>query len=263
MKRAHRRLTNLLAAAALAGPAPLPADALAQSASEPATVQVRVLARDAKLVGDVAGGARVTITDAQTGAVLATGVTSGGTGDTDAIMTHRRTRGESIFGTPGAAGWTARFDLERPTLVAIAAEGPLDYPDATVRASKTLWLTPGAEVTGDGVVLELNGFMIDELTAEPAGDSVAVTARVRMLCTCPTEPGGLWSVERVTARLLEGDRVVAEVPLAYSGRTSVYEGAVAAPAPGDYVLEVVAADPATANFGRGTRPVEVGPPDGR
>lgn len=244
--------TLVLAALALATPLP------AQEAG-PVRVQVRVVANDAKLIGDPVGGARITVSDVATGAVLARGVTTGGTGDTERIMRSPRERGATVFDTPGAAGWLAEFPLEGPTVVEVAAEGPLDFPQAAVRAARTLTLAPGAETLGEGIVLTLNGLIVEIL--DPAegssGTAVSVRARVRMLCSCPTEPGGLWSVASVTARLLDGDEVVAEAPLDYAGETSVYAGEVEAPAPGAYTLEVLAADPATANYGTDRAAIEV------
>lgn len=86
------------------------APAAAQDAPQETEIQVRVRAGGAKLVGDVVGGARVTVREAGTGLVLATGITRGGTGDTDAIMMPAAGEGPT-FGTPGASGWTARFPL--------------------------------------------------------------------------------------------------------------------------------------------------------
>lgn len=228
-------------------------------AAQEARVQVRAVASGAKLIGDVVGGARITVTDAESGAVLAEGVTSGGTGDTDLIMRTPREPGGTVFDTPGAAGWLAAFEIDRPTAVTIAAEGPLDYPQATVRSSRTMALAPGAEILGEGIVLTLNGLIVEVL--EPgegtAAASVPVRARVRMLCSCPTEPAGLWSVESVTARLLADGEVLAEAPLEYAGETSVYSGEVSAPGPGAYTLEVLAADPASASYGTGRVGIEV------
>jgi len=248
---------SFLAAALLVCWAAMPATG--QTEARETSVMVRVLARDAKLVGDAVGGARVTIADTRTGEVLAAGVTRGGTGDTEAIMTRRRERGASVFDTPGAAGWLAHFELMHPTLVEIAAEGPLGYPGIGARASKTLLLAPGAEIGGDGIVLELNGLIVEILDAErqDAGLVVPVRARVRMLCSCPTEPGGVWSVQRVTALLFDGERVVAVADLEFSGEASVYAGAVRAPGPGRYTLEILAEDPATGNYGRASSAVAV------
>lgn len=248
----------LLASALVLVPAAAPAAAQSDDGTT-TRVQVRALSRDAKLIGDAVGGVRITIIDDSTGAILASGVTTGATGDTDLIMTRRRTRGGAVYATPGAAGWLAELRLERPTTVRFEAEGPLDYPQATARASRTMRLVPGRHVEGDGVVLELNGLIVEVLDAgsAAAGRPLPVRARVRMLCSCPTAPGGTWSVERVEARLLRDGRVVASAPLPFAGEASVYAGTVTAPAAGDYTLQVVASDPPSANFGTVERTITV------
>lgn len=74
-----------------------------------------------------------------------------------------------------------------------------------------------------------------------------------MLCTCPTTPGGLWEADRldVRAALRHEGRVVGEVPLRYAGEESTFEGVLPLPdASGAFTLEVTAADPSRANFGR-------------
>lgn len=230
---------------------------------EDTRVEVRVLARNAKLIGDAVGGVRVTVVHAETGDTLGSGVTAGATGDTGLIMNEGRERGRTIFGTPDAAGWTAVLPLRRPTPVEIIAEGPIGFPTVPARASKTLLLVPGADLVGEGVVLELNGLIVELLDPTPrtAKLSLPVRARVRMLCSCPTEPDGLWPVETVRARLLEDDEVVAEAELRFSGETSVYVGEIEAPRAGRYELEVVAADAPSANFGRESVTVELGAGD--
>ena len=235
------------------------APAAAQAPGGETHVLVRVRAHDAKLIGDEVGGARVTITDVANGDVLATGITTGATGDTRAIIRTPHERHADFMNTPGAAGFHASFRLKRPTVVEISAVGPLSYPQATARASKTLLLEPGAAIGGNGVVLDLQGLIVEVLDAPvaTAGAGVAVRARVRMLCSCATEPGGLWTVERVTARLMDGDDVVAEAPLQYSGQTSVYTGTVPSPRAGAFTLVVVAADTDGVNFGIATRPVSI------
>ncbi|MDP2529174.1 MAG: hypothetical protein Q8W51_05515 [Candidatus Palauibacterales bacterium] len=244
-------------------------------------VVVHVIAHDAKVIGSHVGGVRVSILDATSGDTLAAGLQSGGTGDTKLIMRDPRVRGRALFDTPGTASYSASLDLSGPTRVRIVAEGPLGIPDAMQRASTTLVLFPGENLTGDGVVLELYGLAVTpELPgggggAAPSGDAsgpatadrvvtvsgrtIAVRATVTMLCGCPITPGGLWDARgvRVRARLLRGDRVVAETPLAYAGRASTFEGSVSAPAPGDYRLVVLASESARSNFGRAERSIRV------
>ncbi len=232
---------------------------VAQSSGVETHVLVRVRAHDAKLIGDEVGGARVTITEVATGEVLASGVTTGGTGDTHLIIEAPHERHGTFMDTPGAAGFRGTFRLTSPTVVRISAVGPLNYPQATARASKTLLLEPGADIGGNGIVLDLQGLIVEVLDAPPASGraGMQVRARVRMLCSCATKPGGLWTIERVTARLMDGDDIVAEAPLQYSGQTSVYSGTLPTPRSGAFTLVVSAADTDGVNFGSATRPVSV------
>lgn len=220
-------------------------------------VMIRAVAHDAKIIGSGVGGARITVVDALTGEVLAQGVQEGGTGDTRAIMMQPRERGTGVYDTDGAAGFLAELDLEEPTRVRIEAEGPLGTPHATQRASRTMDLVPGAHVLGDGVILELYGFIVEllEPTSSPGdreGETLAIRARVTMLCGCPTEPGGLWDSDRYTieARIVDADgRVLESTSLAFAGETSVYGGEISVPEGEDLALRVVAMDPDRANFG--------------
>ena len=256
----HARIAVVVAAAAATLAATLAATAALGSAPSDGIethVEVRVLAHDAKLIGDAVGGARVTVTDADTGELLASGITTGKTGDTGLIIKSPHDRYASYLDTPGAAGYAATFRLTRPTVVEVSAVGPLGYPQASARASKTLLLEPGADVGGDGIVLDLQGLIVEVLDAVPIDSGVAVRARVRMLCSCPTGPDELWKIERVVARLMDDGKVVAEAPLAYSGETSVYAGTVRAPRAGAYTLEVAAQDTDAVNFGTVARPVAV------
>ncbi len=158
----------------------------AQAPAIPTRVMVRVVSQDAKILSDHVGGARVIIRDARTGEILAQGIQKGGSGDTKRIMIEPRKRGASIYDTPGAAGFSTTLMLTRPTVVEVIAEGPLNYPQATQRASKTLLLVPGKDVLGDGIVLTLHGFIVTlETPASEAnanvGQPLPIRATVRMM----------------------------------------------------------------------------------
>lgn len=236
-------------------------------AQEVTRVRVRAVAHDAKIMGSGVGGARITIRDAESGRVLARGVQEGSTGDTRAIAVDPVARGGTVYDTPGAAHFDAVLELEAPTRVVIEAEGPLDHPEALQRASLTTLLVPGADVLGEGFVLELHGFTVEILEVDGGEGAAAsgaaglrVRARITMLCGCPIEPGGLWDADRVrvTARLLEGGRVVAEAPLAYAGTTSTFEGFLSGAPGGADELQVLASDPERANFGSASRALVAG-----
>jgi hypothetical protein len=144
--------------------------------AEPTRITVRVLSRDAKFVGTTMGGAHVVIRDAQTGTVLAEGLTQGGTGDTERIMKRDRKRGVPIS-TEDAAKFEAVVELKEPRLLEIAAFGPVAQRQAAVRVASSQWVVPGKHLTGgDGWVLELPGLVVDVL-APPAHIAVAGVPR--------------------------------------------------------------------------------------
>jgi hypothetical protein len=152
----------------------------------PTKVIVRVVARDAQVIGSGVGGALIRIKNLETGEILAQGKQEGGTGDTDRIMVQPRRRGETIYGTFGAASFEAKILLDKPTQVEIYTEAPLAYPQAIQKGSKTLTLIPGKHILGEGVIIELNGLIINILSPSPKEslkkeEGVLVRAEIRML----------------------------------------------------------------------------------
>lgn len=222
----------------------------------PTRVTVRAVSRDAKVIGDAVGGARITIRDLESKKVLASGIQAGGTGDTKRIMQEPRKRGAVVYGTDGAAAFRTTLDIARPTVVEITAEGPLAYPQATQRVSRTMLLLPGRHIEGEGVVLEIAGFIVDvpkAITAR-AAQPLQLRAKVTMACGCPTEPGGLWNADEITvaARILRGAEVLKEMPLRYAGEVSTYAATLPALSAGTYTIEFTASDVRSGNFGRAT-----------
>lgn len=189
-----------------------------------------------------------------TGRVVATATQQGGTGDTERIMVDPVTRGETIYDTPGAAGVTLDLDLERPTELEFIGEGPLEFEESMARAMKRMLVVPGEDILGDGIVLDLHGFIVEwvEPATLAAGVDASVVARVRMLCGCPHTPGGLWDADRidVTARVYDGGRLVRSASLRYAGEPNLFSGTVSlseGPAGAELVILVTDAD--RANFG--------------
>jgi len=251
------RLTLLLFALLL-----LPPSLNAQAV--PTDIVVRVVANDAKIIGSGVGGVRITVRSLDTGEVLATGLQEGATGDTDRIMRAPRERDATVFDTEGAGAFRTSLALEGPTRVEIVAEGPLGTEHAMQRASRTLLLIPGEHMTGEGIILVLNGFtvVIEEPTGDavPTGSELRVVANVTMLCGCPTQPGGLWDSDdyRIEARLLRNGQVVARTPMTYTGETSTYSGVLETDEAGTLQLQVMAVDAGRANAGLATREIRVG-----
>ena len=152
----------------------------------PTKITVRVVSKDAKVIGSGVGGALVRIRSLETGEILAQGKQEGGTGDTDRIMVQPRKRGATVYGTPGAAFFQAKIPLSQPTQVEIYAEAPLGYPHAIQKGSKTLTLIPGKDIVGEGVLIELDGLIVNILDPAPnkdqkKGKEITVKAEVKML----------------------------------------------------------------------------------
>lgn len=175
----HHRTASRSLLAALALAATVLAGTALPAGAEDTTVTVRVLSRDAKWIGSSMGGARVTIRDADTGELLADGVTRGSTGDTGLLVEEPRAR-HADLGTEGAAAYEAVLDLDRPTRVEVTAHGPLAQLQSAVSASTTRWIVPGKHLTGPAsVVIELAGFVVDVLA--PAAHSRQQEREVEVL----------------------------------------------------------------------------------
>lgn len=223
-------------------------------------VVVRVVAQGAMVLGDDVGGASVTITDAGTGRLLASGLQEGEAGDQNQIMRTPRLMGEPRYSTRPSGSYRTTLHLDRPTLVEIAAQGPLSHPASMQRASKTVWLIPGQHLTNDGIVLHLNGFIVQieqPAPGEPliAKDDVTLKASIQTLSGSWVRPHGDWDSRKmhIYGEVLIGDRVVERLQLFYSGSKSSFEAPFFVPTPAEapegVMLRVVAADGNGGTFG--------------
>jgi hypothetical protein len=226
------------------------------AAADPTHIDVRVISKGAKFVGTSMGGVAITLRDADTGALLAEGVTAGGTGDTARIMQAQQRHHDPVA-TDDAAVFRATLDLSAPRRIEVTALGPLAQRQAAASVSSTMWVVPGRHVTGgDGWRLELPGFAVDVL-APPAhqrvrgAGPVLVRANVVMMCGCPIEPGGLWDASRYQVRAIvsRNGATLRELPLAYAGETSQFAAELRDLEPGVYEVLVYAYDPANGNTG--------------
>src|SRR6266702_5565652 len=176
----------------------------------PTSLVVRVVGSHGMPLGDSVGGAAVTIRDVATGAVLASGKQIGPSGDHREIMQTPRLPTEQIYSAKGSAAFKVDLLLSKPTLIEVIGEGPLNFPAAKRRASKTVLLYPGKNMIGDGIVLQLNGLIVQIEAPKPdrplgIGDAVTVRATVRMMCDCIVEPYGNWDSRKMS---LYGDIMV-------------------------------------------------------
>lgn len=229
---------------------------------KPTTILVRVVAHGSMVLGKEVGGARVTITDVASGQILASGLQQGDAGDQNQIMRTPHLMEEPLYSSRTSAAFAATLDLTHPTLVDISAEGPLAYPASAQRVTKRIWLIPGHDLTNDGIVLALYGYIVQIEHPKPgeplvAKNDVLLRASIRTLSGALVRPHGDWDSRKVHiyGELLINDRIIERLQMFYGGEKASFEAPFFVPLPKDapdgIMLRVVAADPASGNFGVG------------
>ncbi len=225
--------------------------------AEPTPVTVHVISQDAKFVGDSTGGAQVILRDAESGRILAEGVTKGGTGNTDRIM---QSVGRSpLRATDDAAAFHAALDIVRPTLVELEVKGALGRPGSAVRVTAQRWMMPGVPVTaGDGWSIELPGLAVTP-TARIEPGSLQIEAKIEPMCGCPLTPGGLWDAAdyQVEASLWQADGQDRQVKLAFASAPGGFAGSLLRPPAGRYTLVLFARNTVTGSSGLGRIEIQI------
>jgi hypothetical protein len=212
------------------------------------------------VLGREVGGARVTITEVATGQILATGLQEGGSGDQNQIMRTPHMIEEPVYSSRPSAVFTTTLQLHKPTLLEISAEGPLAYPAASQRASKTLLLMPGQDLTHDGIVLHLYGYLVQIERPTPhepliAKDDVKLRASVRTLSGSLVRPHGDWDSRkiRIYGEVLIGDQIIERLQMFYDEGSRSFEAPFFVPpskeVPDGIKLRVIATDLSTGNSG--------------
>lgn len=233
-------------------------DALADTETD---FVVTVKARDAKFIGSSAGGAQITIRDRNTGDIIASGITYGGTGDTASIMADSRAR-DAVLVNEDTAKMQFSLELWEPTPVTITATAPFGQPQSLVSVSEDTVLIPGMDYTsGNGIMLELPGFAVDLLSPVPNQTMpfdpevpFEIRANVMKLCGCKIADGTPWPPERykVEARIYKDDLFITSIEMPYAGQPGIYGTNLKVPLSGSYRILVTAFDPATKEAGMDT-----------
>lgn len=223
-------------------------------AQKSTTVVVRAVAKDAKFIGSSMGGAFVTITEVNSGELLASGVTKGSTGDTDKLVREPHQR-YGTLSTEDAAKFETKLELSEPVFVEISARAPVAQMQSQVTSSTQLWLIPGKNITEDGIILEIPGFAVDILQPQAhesnRNDSITITANVVMMCGCPISPDGLWDSNQMefTAVIEKGEQEVARKAMSFTGKTSTFKTSFSPQGGGAYQITVYGYDSRTGNTG--------------
>ena len=189
-------------------------------------IDVRVIAKDGKYLGNDVGGALVTIHDVQTGELLAHGSTNGGSGVAN-LMDIPLPR-YAVLPVDEASVFTATFDLDEPKLIRVTAYGPQGAQQSANTVSQTQWVYPGKDITGGakggGLLLEIPGLVVQVLNPpthflpQTAPEHIDIRVNVTMMCGCPIGVGHPpWHPAQfeVKAVVKQGATIVTEVPLEY------------------------------------------------
>lgn len=240
-------------------------------------IKVRVQAKGGKFLGDDIGGALVTIRDGQTGEMLASGKTSGDSGEV--CGSYSADASQRAIVTPGSKSskrkpliqwlvakettscFDATLDLERPTLLEVTAFGAVGGLQTAHRVTTTQWVVPGEHlVSGPGFVVELPGLLLQVLeppthTKLPSlPTTVPLTANVTMMCGCPISDEEPWIHEdfEVYAEIgAAGSSKRTRVPLPYAHKTSLFSSSYKVQKPGFYEAAFTAIQKSTGNTGVG------------
>ncbi len=185
-------------------------------------IQVRVISRGGKFVGDDIGGAFVTLRDALSSEVLASGRTKGGSGVAD-LMTIPHARVNPLP-VEDAAVFTAQIPLDEPRLIEFSAYGPLTAQGSANRVTSTEWVVPGSFIDQPNVIqLEIAGLNVDILNPpthflpQETPKDIELRVNVTMMCGCPIGPETDWKPEDYVVKALikkpDGTREI--VPLEF------------------------------------------------
>ncbi|MCX4191005.1 hypothetical protein [Methylophaga sp. OBS1] len=218
--------------------------------AEETKIMIRAQAVDAKFIGTGVGGVRVVVEDAETGEILDEGWINGGTGDTDLLVKNPIKRGQTLTDDK-TAGFLAEVDLEAPRLLKFKLMGPYGYRQSLQEATVTSWVVPGKHLLGDGIILNMPGFIVDAWTQVLEGGKVEFYTKASLLCGCPITKDGLWKPDNyeVKAILMQDEETLAEVPLEFTGPVGMFSGKTEIKQSGHYKAIVYMVDPTTGNVG--------------
>lgn len=220
-------------------------------------MMIRAKAKDAKFIGSSIGGAHVLVKNTVNGQILAEGITQGSTGNTQLIMNTPKGRHDQIS-DGNTAGFLAVLDLSEPTFVQVEVRAPFHRKNTMVSSTTQLWVIPGKDILGDGIVLEFSGYAVDILTPnthqyvslKSLSQGLEIRANIVMMCGCPIEKDGLWDSSGMEVRALvkKDGKDFGSIDLNNPSR-NIFEGRLGIKETGNYGITLYAYDSVTGNTG--------------
>lgn len=221
-------------------------------------VVVRAKARDAKFISGTLG-VFVTIRNSLNGEILASGLAKGGHGSTKTIMTDPVVRGKRIT-DENTAKFEASIKLTEPVFADIEVTAPANRRNGSKKITTQTWLIPGKDIVGDGIIVEIPGFIVDILAPTTQqfikldaikDNKLGLTTSVTMACGCVISSGGIWNADKyqINAIVKYNGARQTEVPLRITSVNNIFECMLPVAAKGEYEVHVYAYDPETGNTG--------------
>lgn len=221
-------------------------------------VIVRAKAKDAKFIGSSLGGAYVIIRDKTNQRILAEGLTAGTPGNTKTIMHTPRDR-YTRLADDQTGKFEAVLDIEEPVFVRIEVIAPYNHGQSQVQAVTELWLIPGKHILGDGIILEIPGFIVDVLNprthqfitlASVKDKPLKIQANIVMMCGCLINKGGTWNGDEIEVKAIvkKDGKFLKEVTMSLID-ANLFEAATAIDAKGEYQFTVYAYHEKSGNTG--------------
>lgn len=220
---------------------------------------IRAKAKDAKFIGTGIGGAYVIVKNEMTGEILAKGLTTGASGNTDLILKTPHKRNDRLTDDK-TAKFEASVNIQEPTFVTVEVIAPVNRKSSAIKASTQLWLIPGKDIDEEGIVLDMPGFILDILEPQThrililekmAEKKVKIKINLTMLCGCAITKGGVWDSEQIEVKaIVKKDGVkYKDVMLGITSVDNIFEAILDINAIGMYEVQVYGYDKVTKNTG--------------
>ncbi len=196
---------------------------------------VRPAARGGKYLGRDAANiskqsALVTLIDPQSGERIehtyAIAVDKASAGPENLMQPVSRAQPYAVDGESVSASF--ELDIDRPTTVRVRVFGPLKHPEQARTAQADITLLPGVDVGSEadpeGVVIEVPGLCISNVSAIWRGAQLRCTAEVTMMCGCEIADKADWpwppSAYRVEMVMRMSDGSFHRYPLSFDSSAS-------------------------------------------
>lgn len=225
--------------------------------SQTTKLTIRAKAKDAKFIGTGIGGAYVIVRNNVTGEILDQGYTTGASGNTELIMNTPAARNTPIT-DDNTAKFEAELDIQEPVFVDVEVIAPFNRKAASVKATTQLWAIPGKHILGDGIILDIPGYILD--IQQPSihqviratsleQEQLNVKVHLVMMCGCVINKGGIWDADDIEVKglLRQDGSVLTEFTLDITEDDNVFEGMIPLTEKGSFELVVYAFDERTGN----------------